>query len=122
MPRPSTFCCSSMTTALVVVDPRSMPMKQRMAGSSSLHRGGDAGVGVREALLLDHLEVALEPVLDVRRREVARVHQIGLDERRRPPGAALDPRHGAPQCSRRAKRTGPRSGRDWVEITKRVTR
>jgi hypothetical protein len=24
------FCCSSITTALVVVEPRSMPMKQRM--------------------------------------------------------------------------------------------
>ena len=31
MPRPSTFWSSSMTTALVVVEPRSMPMKQRMA-------------------------------------------------------------------------------------------
>jgi hypothetical protein len=42
------------------------------------------------ALLLDHLEIALEPVLDVRRREVARVDEVGLDERRRLAGALLD--------------------------------
>src|SRR5271167_1279493 len=83
MPRPMTFWSSSMTTALVVVDPRSMPMKQRMrfplVGSE---RGG--------ALLLDHLQVALETVLHVRRRKIARVDQVGLDERRRLPGALLD--------------------------------
>jgi hypothetical protein len=32
------------------------------------------------ALLLDHLEVALQAVLDVGRGEVARVDQVGLDE------------------------------------------
>ena len=35
MPRPRMFCCSSITTALVVVEPRSMPMKQRMVISFS---------------------------------------------------------------------------------------
>jgi len=42
------------------------------------------------ALLLDHLQIALQTVLDVRRREIARVYQIGLDERRRLAGALLD--------------------------------
>src|SRR3990172_681772 len=82
MPRPRTFRSWSITTALVVVEPRSMPMKQRMACPSV---GGGAG-----ALLVDHLEVALEPVLDVRRREVPRVDEIGLDERGGLPGALLD--------------------------------
>src|SRR5512134_1317485 len=77
MPRPSTLCRSSITTALVVVDPRSMPMKVFM----SVHRRG--------SLLLDHLEVALQPVLDVGRREVARVHQVRLDEGRGFAGALL---------------------------------
>src|SRR5574341_587524 len=78
MPRPSTLRFSSITSALVVVEPRSMPMKVFM----SMHRA-------RCALLLDHLEVALEPVLDVGGREVARVDQVGLDERRRLAGALL---------------------------------
>src|SRR5688572_32891401 len=76
MPRPSTLRSSPMTTALVVVDPRSMPMKHLMS--------------VRRALLLDHLEIALEPVLDVGRREVARIDQVRFDERRRLAGALLD--------------------------------
>src|SRR5687768_1118164 len=74
MPRPRTWSRSSMTTALVVVDPRSMPMN----------------VFTRRPLLFDHLEVALQAVLDVRPGEVARVHQVGLDERRRLAGALLD--------------------------------
>src|SRR5512145_3463613 len=78
MPRPSTLRASSMTTAFVVVDPRSMPMKVFM----SVNRGC--------ALLLDHLEVALEAVLDVRAREVAGVDEVGRDERRRLAGALLD--------------------------------
>src|SRR5512145_752266 len=77
MPRPRTVRVSSMTTAFVVVEPRSMPMKVFM----SVHRC--------RALLLDHLEVALEPVLDVGGREVARVNEVGLDERRRLAGALL---------------------------------
>src|SRR5262252_4977627 len=81
MPRPSTVRLSSMTTAFVVVEPRSMPMKQRMATPSV--RGGRGG----RTLLLDHLEVALQPVLDVGRREVARIDEIGLDERSRLAGA-----------------------------------
>src|SRR5690606_18471883 len=78
------FWFSSMTTALVVVEPRSIPMKQRIAVPSSVPRGD------RAALLLDHLEVALEPVLDVGCREIARIDQVGLDERRRLAGALLD--------------------------------
>ena len=39
------------------------------------------------ALLLDHLEIALQPVLHVGRREVARVDQVGLDEGGRLAGA-----------------------------------
>src|SRR5208282_3738103 len=74
MPRPSTFWFSSMTTALVVVDPRSMPMKQRMRPSPSV--GSERG----SALLLDHLQVALQTVLHVRRRKIARVDQVGLNE------------------------------------------
>jgi hypothetical protein len=79
-----------MTTALVVVEPRSMPMKQRMScapGSAAAAIGmigaplGPGGHGVAVgALLLDHLEVAFQPVLHVGRREVARVDQVGLDE------------------------------------------
>src|SRR5574341_480924 len=80
MPRPSTLHWSSITTALVVVEPRSMPMKVFMA---LVHRGRS------RALLLDHLEVALQPVLDVRRREVARVHEVRLDEGGRLAGALL---------------------------------
>src|SRR5574339_662124 len=76
MPRPSTVRPSSITTALVVVDPRSMPMK--------------VFISVRRALLLDHLEIALQAVLDVGRREVARVDEVGLDERRGLAGALLD--------------------------------
>jgi hypothetical protein len=49
---------------------------------------GRVGVAVG-ALLLDHLEVALQPVLDVGRREVARVDEVGLDEGGRLAGALL---------------------------------
>src|SRR3990172_4423402 len=83
MPRPSTLRASSMTTALVVVDPRSMPMKVFM----SVHRRGRCR---RSPFLLDHLEIALQPVLDVGPGEVARVDQVGLDERRGLAGALLD--------------------------------
>src|SRR5262245_12341336 len=78
MPRPSTLRFSSMTTDFVVVEPRSMPMKHLMS------------VQRRRALLLDHLEIALEAVLDVGRREVAWIDEVGLDERGRLPGALLD--------------------------------
>src|ERR1700757_2301251 len=88
MPRPSTCARSSITTAFVVVDPRSMPMKHFMAGSARSRRRGDA-----LTLLVDHLEVALQPVLHVRRREVPGVHQVRLDERARLAGALLDLAH-----------------------------
>ena len=42
------------------------------------------------SLLLDHLEVALQPVLHVRCREVAWVDQVSFDECRRFAGALLD--------------------------------
>src|SRR5512134_2210218 len=74
MPRPRTLRLSSITTALVVVDPRSMPMN----------------VFTCRSLLFDHLKVTLEAVLDVGAREVARVDQVGLDERRGLAGALLD--------------------------------
>ena len=45
------------------------------------------------ALLLDHLEIAFEPVLDVGGGEVARIDQIGFDEGRRLAGALLDLAH-----------------------------
>src|SRR5215212_2484329 len=95
MPRPMMFWFSSTTTALVVVEPRSMPMKQRMGPSPLLHRvqrddRADAFADAGGALLLDHLEVALQPVLDVGRGEVARIDQVGLDERGRLAGALLD--------------------------------
>src|SRR5262245_17702534 len=77
MPRPSTWRCSSITSAFVVVDPRSMPMNVFM----SMKRRG--------ALLLDHLEVAFQPVLDVGGREVARVDEVRLDERGGLAGALL---------------------------------
>src|SRR5512138_1568921 len=83
MPRPRTVWFSSMTTALVVVEPRSMPMKQRIVTSS-------VRSGACRALLLEHLEIAFEPVLHVGRREVARIDQIRLDERRGLAGALLD--------------------------------
>src|SRR5208282_3189884 len=89
MPRPSTSRFSSITMALVVVEPRSMPMKQRMASSLGLF--GSRGRRPRApALLLDHLEIALQPVLDVGRREITRVHEIGLDEGGGLAGAPLD--------------------------------
>src|SRR5512142_2264052 len=84
MPRPSTFWASSITTAFVVVEPRSMPMKQRMLRLPSM------GVRRGAAFLLHHLEVALQAVLDVRGREVARIDEVGLDERGRLARALLD--------------------------------
>src|SRR5664279_5940776 len=86
MPRPRMFWSSSTTTALVVVEPRSMPMKQRML-CSSMRAGEGAALG------LDHLEIALQAVLHVGRREIARVDQVGLDERGRLPGALFDLAH-----------------------------
>src|SRR6266540_3499369 len=83
MPRPRTVWFSSRTTALVVVEPRSMPMKQRISKSFSV-----CGQR-RRALLLDHLEVALETVLHVRRGEVARIDEVRLDERGGLAGALL---------------------------------
>src|SRR5450755_115823 len=95
MPRPRMFWFSSMTTALVVVEPRSMPMKQRMVTSASASRHDrderrTTGASRGRALLLDHLEVALETVLDVRSGEIARIDEIGLDEGCRLAGAPLD--------------------------------
>src|SRR5262249_51548383 len=74
MPRPMTLRSSSRSTALVVVEPRSMPTKVFICSSSS-RRNTCAG-----PLLVDHLEIALEAILDVGRREIARIDQIGLHE------------------------------------------
>src|SRR5271157_4447264 len=82
--RPSS---SSRRTALVVVvEPRSMPTKVFM--SSPLSGGARAS-----ALLLDHLEVAFQPVLDVGGGEVAWIDEIGLDEGGRLAGALLHLAH-----------------------------
>src|SRR5271165_7008466 len=86
MPRPITLQSSSRRTALVVVEPRSMPTKVFMHPPSRCR----ARTG---AFLLNHLEVALETVLDVGGREIARIDQVGLDERRRLAGAFLDLAH-----------------------------
>src|SRR5208282_5554380 len=90
MPRPSTLRFSSITMALVVVEPRSTPMKQRMGflAFSLFRRGGRRLRAL--PLLLDHLEVAFQPVLHVGRREITRVDQIGLDEGSGLAGPALD--------------------------------
>ena len=37
--------------------------------------------------MFDHLEVTLQPVLDVRGGEIPRIHQVGFDESRRLAGA-----------------------------------
>src|SRR6202165_657074 len=86
MPWPITLRSSSRRTALVVVEPRSMPTKVFMHSSSSrrVHAG---------TLLIDHLEIALKTVLDVGRREIARIDQVGFHERRRLAGALLDLTH-----------------------------
>src|SRR5579875_3481220 len=63
-----------------------MPMKTRMSGPSLSGTGGAAA----RAPLVDHLEIALEPVLDVGRREIARIDEIAFDERARFAGAALN--------------------------------
>ena len=62
-------------------------MKQRMAVPFSAR--ADTPSGHAAALLLDHLEVALQPVLDVGGGEIARIDQVGLDEGRRLAGALL---------------------------------
>src|SRR5512139_2889028 len=82
MPWPITLRSSSRRTALVVVEPRSMPTKVFMHSSSSrcVHAG---------TLLIDHLEVALETILDVGRRKIARIDQVRFHERRRFSGALL---------------------------------
>src|SRR5499427_2418291 len=82
MPRPITLQSSSSRTALVVVEPRSMPTNVFMPGSSRC--SPCAG-----ALLLDHLEVALKPVLDIRRGKIARVDEVRFDKGRRLAGALL---------------------------------
>src|SRR5690606_35533181 len=87
MPRPSTCPLSSMTTALVVVDPRSIPTKHSMVRSL---RGCQRRAA---AFLIDHLEVALQTVLDVCVREITRIDKVGLDERGRLAGALLDFAH-----------------------------
>src|ERR1035437_9071573 len=86
MPWPITLRSSSRRTALVVVEPRSMPTTVFMPSSSSrrVHAG---------TFLIDHLEIALQTVLDVGRREIARIDQIGFHERGRLAGALLDLSH-----------------------------
>src|SRR6266542_4179794 len=95
MPRPITSLFSSSRIALVVVEPRSMPTKVFMGFPSS--RGPRAG-----ALLLDHLEIALQPVLDVGGGEIPRVDEIGFNERRRLSGALLDLAHDQQLAGREA--------------------
>src|ERR1022692_3034074 len=86
MPWPITLRSSSRRTALVVVEPRSMPTKVFMLSSSSrrVHAG---------TFLIDHLEIALQTVFDVGGREIARIDQIGFHKRRRLTGALLDLAH-----------------------------
>src|SRR5271169_4159401 len=95
MPRPMTSQFSSRSIALVVVEPRSMPTKVFMSASSSSNARASA-------LLLDHLEIAFEPVLDVGGREVTRVDEVRFDERRRLAGALLDLAHHQQLASREA--------------------
>src|SRR5512142_199676 len=85
MPRPITWLSASSSTALVVVEPRSMPTNVFIDLSLRCARAG--------ALLLDHLEIAFQAVLDVGGGEVARVDQVGLDEGRRLAGLLLDLAH-----------------------------
>src|SRR5471030_2677314 len=86
MPWPITLRSSSRRTALVVVEPRSMPTKVFMHSSSSrcVHAG---------TFLIDHLEISLETILDVGRREIERIHQVGFHKRRRFSGPLLDFAH-----------------------------
>src|SRR5271166_4187176 len=95
MPRPITVRSSSRRTALVVVDPRSMPTNVFMPISSCrrVHAG---------AFLLDHLEIALEAVFDISRRKVARVDEVGLDEGRRLSGPLFDLAHDQELAGREA--------------------
>src|ERR1019366_6612726 len=95
MPRPITWLFSSSKTALVVVEPRSMPTNVFMIASSSSRTGAGA-------LLLDHLEIAFQPVLDICRGEVARVDKIGFDECRRLSGSLLDLTHDQQLAGREA--------------------
>src|ERR1700693_1911526 len=90
MPRPMTSQFSSSRTALVVVDPRSIPTK--VFTNISLNLRSSCGKRSR-AFLLDHLEIALQPVLDVGGREVARIDKIGFDKGRRLAGSLLDLAH-----------------------------
>src|ERR1019366_2779136 len=77
---------SSRRTALVVVEPRSMPTKVFMRRSSSRRVGG-------RTLLVNHLEITFETVLDVCRREIAWIHQVGFHKRSRFSGALFDLAH-----------------------------
>src|SRR5450759_588203 len=86
MPWPITLRSSSRRTALVVVEPRSMPTKVFMRLSSSRRAGASP-------LLINHLEITFETVLDVCRREITRIHQVGFHKRSRFPGALLDLAH-----------------------------
>src|SRR5579864_8556011 len=88
MPRPMTSQFSSSRTALVVVDPRSIPTKV-FTGIPLCSSGRQRA----RAFLLDHLKIALQPVLDVGGREVARIDQIGFDKGRRLAGSLLDLAH-----------------------------
>src|SRR5271166_3232787 len=81
-----TLRSSSRRTAFVVVEPRSMPTKVFMHAPSS--RRAHAGT-----LLLNHLEVALKAVLDIGSREIARIDEVGFDERRRLASALFDLAH-----------------------------
>src|ERR1019366_7010225 len=95
MPWPITLRSSSRRTALVVVEPRSMPTKAFMLASSGrrVHAG---------TFLIDHLEIAIQTGFDVGGREIARVDQIGFDKRRRLAGAFLDLAHHQQLPSREA--------------------
>src|ERR1035438_3792262 len=93
MPWPITLRSSSRRTALVVVEPRSMPTKVFMHSSSSrrVHAG---------TFLIDHLEIALQSVFDIGRREVARIDQVGFHERGRLAGALVELAHQQQLCGR----------------------
>ena len=82
MPRPRIPAPpSSSRTALVVVEPRSMPTTHFTAHLHACRRRRG---------LLEHLQVALDAVLDVRLAEVARVDQVALDEPAGHAGALLE--------------------------------
>src|SRR5512139_3363952 len=89
MPRPRMRASSSSKTAFVVVDPRSMPRKHFMGGPPPADAECPSCAHLRLPALLEHLQVGLEPVLDVRRREVAWVDEVALDEGTGAAGAAF---------------------------------